>query len=353
MAATRLGKVRRFPINLRSRRAGLAASWTLIELILIGLMIWGVVELLPAILPTSAARSKDEALKHIEPIFRLAKTDDERIWAQLGNSEIVSVDLATLKTKTIFRRTVRAIKEFHVSRSGETFLVSLDKREIVIFRNKELLICEQVPDGLSIEAALSDNGQTAVLCFGQTKIHCWDLSGTDPNCFEYELADNAIRIVLDPSGEILVVSTAVGDLNLLEAKTGLRQKTLGRPGPIRGRPVISEDGRWLAITDGEALTMYDMRLNQFVWKVQTSPRDEFQNITFTSDGCQIAVAGSRERIQIFERSSGSIISEFPFNDTVNKIVISGDVLYIGAANSSFIRVVSLLTGKELNPIDLM
>lgn len=323
------------------------------EILLIGLIVWGLVTLIPIIVQSSNFRLSQKAAKKIDPIFRLTMTNDgKNLWVQRGYSEIVSVELETGKTQSVYHRNDPPIISSHFSGDGATYMMALDDWRIVILRNNGLLISEQVPEGVTVNLFLSVNGKTAVRVLSGTQVRCWDLSSSDPTWSDYELADSANRIALDPQGVNLVIATKQGGLDLHDAKTGVRLKTLADSESVMGDPAFSEDGQWLAVTGGQAVSLYDMRSCEIAWKVKTGAWDDFQNVAISQDGKLVAAAGCLTGLQILDRS-GELLHKFAPSYVVNKMVFSpsNDLLYMAAASLGSIQVWSLSTGQELAPID--
>jgi WD40 repeat protein len=199
--------------------------------------------------------------------------------------------------------------------------------------------------------ALSANGNTAVVVLNGKNVRCWDLTDSDPKLSVYELPETAIRIALNPGGERLAVATENGRLDLCEATTGFRLHS--REQVIRSRLAFSDHQKWLAVTDGQTVTMLDSESCNIVWSVRSAKDDYTKAITISPDCRLVAIAGCRSGINIFNCSTGVLLRHFSPDVAVNSMAFSpsGDRLYLCGSNINSIRVWSVHSGQELKPIE--
>lgn len=344
----------RTDLRQRRRRIGLAFISTLMEVLLIGLLLWGVITLVRAVAKTSNAYSTDDSVKRTDPVVRLRKPSGHALLAQLGFPEIVSVDLSTLATRSVYRSTDRPIRTFHVSQDGATLLVNLDDQEILIFRNNDLLLADPLEAGMEVSSVLSADGSACVILLNGKSVRYWNLTNSDPELAEFELLEIADTISVDPTGDRLAASTKTARLDLYDVTTGTHLQTLTHLEPMKGIHAWSDDGRWLAVSCSVALTMFDMQANHFAWRVPTGPDHNLQNIAISADSRLVAVASYQSGIQILDCSTGELRNRFSPDYFVHTMAFSpdGDTLCLCGANFSTIRVWSISTGRELNPIEL-
>lgn len=343
-------KFRQFPVR---RRCGYAIVSTLSEILLIGVLLGGVVFMMRELLQTSPGSSNEQPATTIDPIFRLGNTSSCGLWAQLGFSELVSIDLTTLRTRSVYRSTDIPMTGLNVSQDGETFLVLLGDREIVVFRNEELLFRELVPLETEIKTALSADGNTVALLLGRNTVRCWNLSESTPNSWEHHLYEISDRILLSPNGDKFIVLTVNGHLDVYESKMGTRWQVTD-VGRVEALPAISDDGRWLALTSDENLTLCDLQRHEIEWSVYTGPYDDLRTVAISASNRLIAVSSCRSGIHIHDGTTGRILNRFPLEYSVKNMVFSAsaDLLYACGSSFNSIRVFSLSSGQELKPIDL-
>ena len=336
------------PTN-RNRQNGLAAITTLVEVLLIGIVVWAVVVAIPILLISANANSSAREGDKNGPIMRLSVTSNgQQLWIQRGVSEIVTVDLVTRQTHSVYRLNDRTILGLCVSQEASTYLLSIDDREVMIFRKKELVVFEQSLDNSPQITALSSNGMMATCISGGTSVRCWDLSSLDPVLSEFVLLESAGKIALDSVGERLVVSSNRGGLKVYDVKRGIPVQTLAESDSIAIDLVFSEDGRWLVAVRNQSLALYDIRSGEIVWSIRASESDYFMSAAISSDGARIAASRLRTGIHILDRVNGMPCHHFSSDSVMYKMAFSpsNDTLYAGSADGS-IRIWSLSTGREM------
>lgn len=336
--------------ELRRMRVGLAAFSSLTELLLIGLVVWGIVWLITAALqPPNAAT---ELTKKLDPIFHFSvPSDGSRLILQRGISEISSIDLKSREKRIVYRAGNSRLVDSRFSRDGDTCILLTDDQSVIIFRDDELLISQQNFQNAN-HCCLSADGSKAALVWLRANIRCWDLSKSEPTWSDFNLVEPIDRVVFDSHGETLVVSTLKGRLDLYDVKSGNRIQTLAESEPTRCDPVFSEDGQQLAVASGEWVTLYDSHSGEIFWRKQIGDLENVQRIAMSPGGKFIA-ASCKGGLRIVETTLGRVVHEFSISDQVKSMAFSpsADLLYVGNSNCRAIRVWSLAEGKELVPLE--
>ena len=125
------------------RRGGFALLRNLLEVLLTWIVVWSLILIIPSILETAIHQSSVTDVSAQDPILKLEVTSEgQELWIQRGPSELVSMDLATRKTRHIYRNKGRALTHWDVSEDGATYLLSIDEREVMVIRQDELIISE-------------------------------------------------------------------------------------------------------------------------------------------------------------------------------------------------------------------
>ena len=339
------------PPRRRRRRSGSAIFFSLIEILLIGLLLWGayIVELAihhQILRPLNRQNS--------QPIFRLSRIADDRLCVQVGCQKIISFDLSDQKNnQTEFRTTGPPLAVSRSAEMAQTFIVSLEYREIEIVRNHELLIAYQPPSGTTVvDLSLSADRMTAILVLSENTIRCWDLSSSNPTWTDYEIPKAVDRIALSPSGKTLITCTDQGAMDLYEAATGVLIKSLAEGEPVKSELVFSDDGNWLAFASSQTLFLYDMHSLKFAGKIAITPSTGSQHVAISHDGRLLAVSHFGMGIQVLSGSCGETVCTFKPDYSHYRLEFSksGDALYTTSIGDGSIRIWSLSTGREREPL---
>ena len=333
---------------------GFASITSLFEVLLIGLVVWAALLAISTMQFSDNALTSADASRVVQPILQLTVTSNgQQLWSQLGTSEIVSVDLATRRTQSIYRRNSRVIGNWCVSQDGATFLLSNDGHDVQIIRDRELVVSEHLLAPTSPLIALSSNGQGAIRISGGTAARYWDLSSDEPLESDFELLESALKIALDSLGNKLAVWGSQGGLHIYELKTDVPVRRLAENTSLSNAPVFSTDGNWLAVVRGLAFTLFDVHSGEIAWTVHIPGPDPFFSVAFSPDGKWIAASGFTAGIQIFDRSNGELHRKLPSVSTVHRIAFSltNDTLYSGCTDGS-IRIWSLSDGQEVERLNL-
>ncbi len=343
-------------LEVPSRRRGIVSATTLLELLLIGLVCGAVVFVIPFILnpraegPTSACGPVTT-----ESLSNLSLTSaGKELWLQRGPKEILSVDLLTGEASRVCSKEFRPIRYWNVSWDSSTYLLCDDDSETLIYRDNELIVSEENSGGQSLMAVLSLDGKTAIRVIGGTQVRCWDLSQDVPASFDFGLRELTNKIALDANGRRLFVSTELGEIAVYDVQAGQFEMTIAGSNLLTRAPVLSENGRWLAVVRRQSVRLYDTQSGENVWNVQTSDWGGFQCAAVSSDGRWVAISCADAGIQVLDGLTAECIYQFRSESVTTALLFSStdDRMYSGTSDG-MIRTWSMASGREINRQQLL
>ena len=337
-----------------SRCHGRATVMMLLELLLLGVVVWSVIGLLPKLIVPRGGPNVADGVSIRKPVLRLISTSNgEKLWGQLGEFEIISMDLVTREARRVDGRKNRSIGNWAVSQDGAILLLSVDHSRVEIFRSQELMISEVMPEPCHLLAALSANGTTAVRVAGKTSVRLWNLSLEEPSETDFVLLDAAERIAVDAVGKMLVVAAGQKGLHIYDLNSGDRTQTLDGTGRLSKDPVFSQDGKWLAVIRAFEITLFEIPSGRIAWTAHIPGPDPFIGVSFSPDSMWLAASDVKSGIQIFKTSDGTCHRRLTSNSTLHRVAFSSsnDILYSGCTDG-IIRIWSVSEGCEIDQLRL-
>ena len=169
----------------------------------------------------------------------------------------------------------------------------------------ELVLSEEVVfyPATSANVFVSSDGQIAVLSNADGHVIGWDLSGTKPFRWEFQIGRKSHRCNLSPDGRRLFIAPAEGNLFVCDARTGTNCLELGEA-VIDCRAVEwSDDGRQLAVSDEKGgVYVFEADSGQRTWFQQHADFSFVRSLTFSNDGSLLATGGFDHTIRIWDLS---------------------------------------------------
>lgn len=340
--------------SLRTHGGGFAVIGTLIEVSLIGLVVWVAVTVIPLLSHSEQSNSPAETASTGDRIFRLSLTSDgQELAVHRSTAEIVAVDLASRRTRRICRPHQLRVARSFVSDDSAISLQSFEDKEFIIRRDGGIVMVERLTNLSHPMVALSSNGQAAVLVFGGSTARCWDLSSDNLEMWEFPLSEPPQRIAINDQATKLVSHTQAGNVHVYDLKTGDLTNSFAGSEPPTGDPTISVDGQWIVTIHGSTLDCFRVASSEMEWTVQIPEPDRFSRVAISPDGRRIAACSLLAGIHVIDHVSrelrhrvlpGSVMHQVAFSS-------SSDILYSGSTDGS-IRVWSMLTAQEIDRIDL-
>jgi WD40 repeat protein len=245
-------------------------------------------------------------------------------------------------------------------------------------------------DDWVLDAEVFPNGTTAAAGGYDGRVLMWDIP-TGKVIATLEGAGSAVqRIAVDPSGRYLAAATADGSVRIWDVTSGQAMSTpptltsagdvsfdhsgtrllvagdsvqvwtwQGKKDPVtlQYRPsssaVFSPDDRSVATTDGDAVTIWDVRSKAFVrqlWGHTGGAR----SVAYSSDGRYLVTAAEDSTARVWRVSDGVVISTLEghrgtvpsaaFDDSGRLVVTGGDDQYIGVWDARTGRNLAMLPG---------
>ena len=330
----------------RSTRSGFVRG--ILEWLLALGMIWCLIILIPFSVPVAKSAISVRDQPAAEPVRKLTVTADGReLWFQRGQYEILAVEIASGRTRSIYGRKCSPIAHWNVSQDGATYLLSSDDREVVIFRNQQLLAWEYRSDFTSLMATMSSNGKTAVRISGGTEVRCWDLSTNVPVEFDFRLPTSADAMSLDFLGNRLAIAADDGSLALFDPRTGKEVRRWQADDLHSKDPVFSEDGRLLMVATAKCISLFDAATGERIRSILSRDSDAFVHVDMAPDGKWIAASSVTTGIRIYDAADGTLKWKLPVSSLLHRVGFapSCQVLFSGAPDGS-IRSWSLAQGVE-------
>ncbi len=323
----------RIPSAIRDDRRGIASLSEILLLGFVACVVW------LAIRTTLAPDHEAEPFLEGSgggPIVGVSViSDGGKILALRGVSEIVSFDLVHDRIQMMFEWNDRPIKAVCFSQDGEICLLSIDDRELLLFRGKELLKSEFLNAKSSVQVALSLSGKSAIRVVDGTSVRRWDLSSDEIVESDYSFNENIERISLDFDGDRMLVVDSRGALQLCYAKSGVvYQKLEGNDHP-RADPVFSRDGSCVVVARNRSVSLYELPSGRVVWTVPFDDQDWLTSVAISPNGQFVAACGISVPVRVLSRAGGEVLHQFSKTSTSGvAFSISSDAVYTGARDGS-------------------
>ncbi len=91
----------------------------LFELLLLGVVVWSIIGLLPKLIMPGGGPKLTDGVSIKKPVLRLISTSNgEKLWGQVGEFEIISMDLTTREAQRVDGRKNRSLGNWAVSQDG-------------------------------------------------------------------------------------------------------------------------------------------------------------------------------------------------------------------------------------------
>ena len=334
-------------VNRDSRR-GIASFAEVLLLGLVASIVWLGIRIILAPINESGASSNESVCG---PIVSLSVVcDGRKILARRGYSEIVTFDLEQDRIQNVFEWNGRLLQAVSVSRDGEACLLSIEDREVLLFRRNELLRADFLTAKSSVQIAVSLHGKAAIRLVDGISVRRWDLSSEEVVESDYSFAEEVDRISVDFEGNRMLVSTCEGALHLCDAKTGGVVQTLEGRGYPRADPVFSDDGSCVVVACNRSITLYELPSGHPVWTVRfddQADQDWLTSVTISPNGQWIAASGIACPIRVLSRACGRVLHQFSKSSTSGIAFSSAsDAVYSGSLDGSISRY-SLVDGRNV------
>ncbi len=318
----------------RVDRRGIASIAEILLLGIVASIVWLGIRIILA--PIHESDSKESASS---PILSLSVISDGRkILARRGLSDVVTFDLEQGGIQSIFNWNGRPLQGVRASQRGEICLLSIEDRELLLFRGSELLRTETLTAKSSVQLAVSLNGQAAMRVVDGLIVRRWDLSGDEIAETDYSFVEAVDRIALDFAGNRILVSTTRGALHLCDAKTGVIVQTLEGDVYPRADPVFSRDGSCVVVPSNRSVILYELPSGSPSWSVQFNDQDDrdwLTSVTISPNGHWVAACGIACPISVVSRASGRVLRRFSKNRTSGVAFSSAsDAVYFGSLDGS-------------------
>ena len=330
----------------RGGRRGIASIAEVVLLGLVASIVWLGVRIILAPIHESASDLNESACG---PVVSLSVISDGRkILACRGFSEIVAIDLERGRIQKLFGWNSRSLQGACVSRNGEICLLSVEDREVLLFRGNELLKADFLTAKSSVQMAVSLSGMAAMRLVDGMLVRRWDLSGSEIAETDYSFAEEVDRIALNFEGDRMLVSTTQGELHLCDAKTGVIIQTLEGHCCLRADPVFSEDGSCVVVASNRSIALYELPSERPDWTIQFDDQmdqDWLTSVTISPDGRWVAASGYTCPIRVVSRASGRLLRQFSKSSTAGvAFSAASDAVYFGSLDGS-VGSFSLVDGR--------
>ena len=329
------GKVGIAPRSLHLR-SGVACLATLAELLLIvavatvAFVFMGTLAIPVEIHSPAAAAVSEDSIK------RLFATEDGQIWIRRGNSEIVRFDTKDRTSRSVFPWNDRPVTEFCVSNDGKTWVLAIEEREVMIFRDERLIASEELPPELPAKTAISGDGQIVVSLNEGASCRCWDLSNSSGAISDLPLTEPADRLSLDQHGTRLLVASTLGNLQIYDPKTGTLIQSIPGVGLLSAQGRFTSDGEHVVLVSGHEVSLYALQSGKRKWKTMMNGTEYLRELMVSLDDRYIAVSGVASALYVLDRGSGRIMRNYVDRQNFCGISFSprGDAVYSGGSDGS-------------------
>jgi WD40 repeat protein len=246
----------------------------------------------------------------------------EQIWVQRGFSEIFAIDIARQQSELVYDMKENTIGSWNVSRDGATVMFS-SEREVLIYRDQELIVSETFPGLKTLEAGLSIDGARAIQFSGNSTIRSWDLTRETPKCLDFVVEESIGCFDLNSHRHELAVAALSGELKFYDLDTGKLHREFLPEGKLTHSPVYSGDGTVIAAISNELLTVYDCATGKIIWSFKDTGctankpfGTSFHGLMISPDGKLLAVANVKSGIRVFDTATGQAYHQIPTGGNV-------------------------------------
>ncbi len=351
-----------------SRRGLIAISEMLVMVVALVGLFWLGSQLVASAtsVPASAAKANSCSDRRVYRI--LAEKDGQRLWIYRPNDGIVRIELATKEIDlTLPLSGIEVTAVSHSSDGSTTLLCGLNGSVMLFHGNQEAKTSRIAKrDDFVLEAAVSENGSTAVAVTMAGQVIGWRQSSTGPEEFSYTLEDRShiVRCSLNATGTKLSVARQSGEVTFYEPTTGV---VIGEPLPADDEWrqeaecigfTTSDDEQFLGVvTSSGKIRVYNLASHEVVFQSARAKNTSASRVTafaISTDIKQIAMAtNTASEIQLWNLETGEqdhhlsghtgIVRSIQFSPVMNR-------LYSGSYDGT-VREWSLDTFSQLRVID--
>jgi WD40 repeat protein len=201
--------------------------------------------------------------------------------------------------------------------------------------------------------ALSANGKCLALVGEDRKVRVWDLDADKIVCTLPAFTTETLwsdSLAISGDGKRLVVwDSNEKRMRVFDVETS--KEVRGLPLPA-GKPVLSRDGRRLALGAGSSIAVWDLEAGKEILKIPFSVVPRYDDFTLSGDGNRLFVALPKATIDVWDLRTGKIIRTLPSSQWRTLcMALSGDDrwLFAGEGDGS-IEMWDVETGKTLRTL---
>jgi WD40 repeat protein len=304
------------PIN---RRGLIAISEMLVMIVALVGLFWLGSQLIAAVtnVPASAAKANSCSDRRVYRI--MAEKDGQKLWIYRPNDGIVRIELATKEIDLTLPLSGIEVTAVSHSSDGSTTLLCGLNGSVMLFHGDQEAKTSRIAkrDDFVLEAAVSENGSTAVAVTMSGQVIGWRQSSTEPEEFSYSLEDHSdlVRCSLNAAGNRLSVARKSGEVTFHEPITGV---AIGEP--LRADAewrreaecigfTTSVDERFLGVvTSTGKIRVYNLASHEVVFQSTGAENTSAARVTafaISNDAKQIAMAtNTATEIQLWNLETG-------------------------------------------------
>ncbi|MDB5343563.1 MAG: repeat-like protein [Schlesneria sp.] len=325
-----------------SRRGLIAISEMLVMVVALVGLFWLGSQLIASVanVPTAKANSCSD-----RRVYRiLAEKDGQRLWVYRPNDGIVRIELATKEIDlTLPLSGIEVTAVSHSTDGSTTLLCGLNGAVMLFHGNQEAKTTRiQKRDDFVLEAAVSENGSTAVAVTMAGQVLGWRQSSAEPEEFSYSLEDHShiVRCSLNAAGTKLSVARNSGEVTVHEPTTGvkvgepLRADDEWRQGAECIGFTTSDDEQFLGVvTSLGKIRVYNLASHEVVFQSAYAKNTSAARVTafaISGDAKQIAMAtNTASEIQLWNLETGEhnqhlsghagIVRSIQFSPVMNRL----------------------------------
>ena len=329
------GRVSVVSKSFRSR-SGIACLATLAELLLIGIVATLAYVFMGTVAVPVPSHSPAAGSASVNAIKRLFATEDGQIWVRQGNFEIVAFNTKDQTSRSVFPWNDRPVTEFSVSNDGKTWVLAIEDREVMIFREEKLVVSEELPPELPALTAVSGNGQIVVRSNVGASFRCWDLSKGDPMICDLPLMEPAERLTLDYHGGRLLVATTQGNLQVYQTSSGKLIQSIPAVGMLSAPARFTADGDHVVTASSTEVSLYSLSSGELSWKTRFDGVSYLRELMISPDSRCIAVSGVASSLYLLDCTTGSVLRSYSDSQSFCGMSFSpeGDAVYSGRGDGS-------------------